>query len=107
MANMLSAAEGSEERVIAETLSLFSNIGYDGDAHKEIEAIAKNKNITGLNGDDTVLVNKFDTLIKKYLDRGLMQRVGVFVRFRSPAIQRCWQWNGLTSVRHSSWSKSL
>lgn len=88
MANMLSAAEGSEERVIAETISLFSNIGYDGDAHKEIEAIAKNKNITGLNGDDTVLVNKFDTLIKKYLDRGLMQRVGVFVRFRSPAISK-------------------
>lgn len=86
VANLLSAYEGSDERIIAETLSLFSNLGYEGDAHKEIEVIASNKNITGLNGDDTVILNKFDNLIKQYLERGLMQRVGVYVRFRSPAI---------------------
>lgn len=84
--NILSAAVGSEERVIAETLSLFTSIGYEGDAHIELEVIALNKNITGLNGDATVLVNKFDALIKQYLDRGLMQRVGMHVRFRSQAI---------------------
>lgn len=86
VANLLSAYEGSDERIIAETLSLFSNLGYEGDAHKEIKVIASNKNITGLNGDDTVILNKFDNLIKQYLERGLMQRVGVYVRFRSPAI---------------------
>lgn len=88
IANLLSAYEGSDERIIAKTLSLFSNLGYEGDAHKEIEVIARNKNITGLNGDDTVILNKFDNLIKQYLERGLMQRVGVYVRFRSPAITR-------------------
>lgn len=84
--NILSAAVGSEDRVIAETLSLFTSIGYEGDAHKELVVIALNKNITGLSGDDIVLVNKFDTVIRQYLERGLMQRVGMYVRFRSPAI---------------------
>lgn len=84
--NILSASVGSEERVIAETLSLFTSIGYEGEAHRELEVIAINKNITNLNGDATVLVNKFDAMIKQYLDRGLMQRVGMYVRFRSPAI---------------------
>lgn len=86
--NLLSAPEGSEERIIASTLSLFSTIGYDGDAHKEVETIALNKNITGLNGDPVVLVNKFDSLISQYLERSIMQRVGIFVRFRSPAISK-------------------
>ncbi len=88
ISNLLSAHLGSDERIIAETLSLFSSIGYEGDAHKEIEAIALNKNITGLNLDDTVLVNKFDALIRLYLNRGLMQRIGVYVRFRSSAISK-------------------
>ena len=88
IANLLSAPEGSEERIIATTLSLFSTIGFDGDAHKEVEAIALNKNITGLNGDPVVLINKFDSLITQYLERGIMQRVGAFVRFRSPAISK-------------------
>lgn len=84
--SILSAAEGSEDRVIAETLSLFSSIGYENDAHKELQTIAINKNITGLNEDAVVLVNKFDAVIKQYLERGLMQKVGAFVRFRSSAI---------------------
>lgn len=88
IANLFSAPEGSDERIIAETLSLFTNLGYEGDAHKEIEEIARNKNITGLNGDDTVIINKFDVLIRQYLERGLMQRVGVYVRFRSTAITK-------------------
>lgn len=86
--NLLTAEIGSEDRTIAETLSLFSSIGYEGDAHQEIIAIAANKNITGLNGDATVLVNKFDSLIRRYLERGLMQKIGVFVRFRSSAISK-------------------
>lgn len=88
IANMLSAPDGSDERIIADTLSLFSSIGYEGDAHKELEEIALNKNITGLSVADEVLVKKFDVQIKLYLERGLMQRVGVFVRFRSPAISK-------------------
>ena len=88
IANLLSAPDGSEERIIATTLSLFSTIGFDGDAHKEVEAVALNKNITGLNGDPVVLVNKFDSLITQYLERSIMQRVGVFVRFRSPAVSK-------------------
>ena len=88
ISNLLSAPIGSDERIIAETLSLFSSIGYEGDAHKEIVAIALNKNITGLNLEGVVLVNKFDALIRLYLNRGLMQRVGVYVRFRSPAISK-------------------
>lgn len=88
IANLLSAPEGSEERIIATTLSLFSTIGFDGDAHKEVEAIALNKNITGLNGDSVMLINKFDSLITQYLERNIMQRVGVFVRFRSPVFSK-------------------
>lgn len=88
IANMLSAPEGSDERIIADTLALFSSIGYEGDAHKELEEIALNKNITGLSVADEVLVNEFDAQIKLYLERGLMQRFGVFVRFRSPAISK-------------------
>lgn len=88
IANMLSAPNDSDERIIADTLSLFSSIGYEGDAHKELEEIALNKNITGLSVADEVLVNKFDAQIKLYLERGLMQRVGAFVRFRSPAISK-------------------
>lgn len=86
--SLLSALDGSDERVIARSLALFTSIGYEGDAHKEIETIILNKNITGLTGDDTVLVNKADALVKQYLDRGLMQRVGIYVRFRTSAIAK-------------------
>lgn len=88
IANMLCAPEGSDKRIIADTLALFSSIGYEGDAHKELEEIALNKNITGLSVADEVLVNEFDAQIRLYLERGLMQRFGVFVRFRSPAISK-------------------
>lgn len=88
ISNMLSAPEGSKERIIAQTLSLFSSIGYEGAAHNEIDEIAINKNITRLSDDATILVNKFNLQIKKYVDRRLMQRVGAYVCFRSSAIQK-------------------
>lgn len=86
MDSLLMAPVGSDERVIAESLALFATIGYDGDAHRELEVIAANKNITSLSVDAPVLINKFDAIISLYIERGLMQKVGSYIRFRSPDI---------------------
>lgn len=79
---LLGADERNENRLIAQSLSLFNSIGVEGDVRKEMVFVATNKNITILDGDDKIKENKFDKLIQDYLGRRLLDRRGRFVFIR-------------------------
>ena len=79
--NYLEREESSENRFIAQSLSLFNSIGVEGDVRKEMVFVATNKNITILDGDDKIKENKFDKLIQDYLGRRLLDRRGHFFLF--------------------------
>lgn len=79
---LLGADERSENRIIAQSLSLFNSLGIEDDVRKEMIFVATNKNITSIDGDDEIKERKFDTLIHDYLGRRLLDRKGRFVFIR-------------------------
>lgn len=79
---LLGAEEHSEKRIMAQSLSLFNSLGIEDDARKEMIFVATNKNITSIEGEDEIKGRKFDTLIRDYLGRRLLERKGRFVYIR-------------------------
>ena len=79
---LLGADERSENRIIAQSLSLFNSLGIEDDVRKEMVFVATNKNITSIEGEDEIKERKFDTLIHDYLGRRLLDRKGRFVFIR-------------------------
>lgn len=79
---LLGAEETSENRIIAQSLSLFNSLGIEDDVRKEMVFVATNKSITSIEGDDEIKERKFDTLIRDYLGRKLLDRRGRFVFIR-------------------------
>ena len=79
---LLGAEECSENRIIAQSLSLFNSLGIEGDVRKEMVFVATNKNITSIEGENEIKERKFDTLIHDYLGRRLLDRKGRFVFIR-------------------------
>lgn len=79
---LLGASERSENRLIAQSLSLFNSLGIEGDVRKEMIFVATNKSITCIEGDNEIKEYKFDTLIHDYLGRRLLDRRGRFVFIR-------------------------
>ena len=79
---LLGADERSENRLIAQSLSLFNSLGIEDDVRKEMVFVATNKSITSIEGDDEIKERKFDTLIRDYLGRKLLDRRGRFVFIR-------------------------
>ncbi len=79
---LLGADENSENRIIAQSLSLFNSLGVESNVRKEMIFVATNKNITRIEGDDKIKEYKFDTLIHDYLGRRLLDRRGRFIFIR-------------------------
>lgn len=79
---LLGADERSENRIIAQSLSLFNSLGIEDDVRKEMIFVATNKNITSIEGENEIKERKFDTLIHDYLGRRLLDRKGRFVFIR-------------------------
>lgn len=82
------------DRVIMQSLSLFEFIGWREDRASELEFILNDKNITLLNIDKTIILNKAIGLIKKGLKRGLFIERGrtVSVTPRPMALQLISEW---------------
>ncbi|MGM5631088.1 hypothetical protein O2K51_09310 [Apibacter raozihei] len=77
--------KGKEEfnRGILRACSLFDYIGFDGDCQKQLEYIAKDRNITSVDiSEDTVLVDKFTETCNHFLKRGIFERRGRYIRMR-------------------------
>ena len=91
---VLESSLNDAERVIMQSLSLFEFIGWREDRASELEFILNDKNITLLDIDKTIILNKAIGLIKKGLKRGLFIERGrtVSVTPRPMALQLISEW---------------
>lgn len=91
---VLESSLNDAERVIMQSLSLFEFIGWREDRASELEFILNDKNITLLDIDKTIILNKAIGLIKKGLKRGLFIELGrtVSVTPRPMALQLISEW---------------
>ena len=86
MNKILDANENSEDREIMRALSLFDYIGFEDDLHKELEFVATTKCITNVDKNSEVIVQDFDKVVQKYLQRKLIERKGRLVGIRPTPI---------------------
>lgn len=86
MNKILDTNEKSTDRKIIQSISLFDNIGFDGDLHKEIEFVAGTKAITSIDMEKQVLQYEFDRVVEKYLRRKILERKGRLVGVRPTPI---------------------
>ena len=82
MNKILDTDEKSTDRKIIQSISLFDNIGFDGDLHREIEFVAGAKSITPIDMEKQVLEYEFDRVVDKYLKRKILERKGRLVGVR-------------------------
>lgn len=82
MNRILGTEELSTDRQIIQSIALFDNVGYYGDLHREIEFIAGNKFITSIDKDKLVLEQDFDRVIRKYLERKIIEQKGKLISIR-------------------------
>lgn len=82
MNKILDTDEKSTDRKIIQSISLFDNIGFDGDLHREIEFVAGAKSITPIDMEKHVLEYEFDRVVDKYLKRKILERKGRLVGVR-------------------------
>lgn len=91
---VIGSGNGEFERTIMQSLSLFECIGWSDERKSELEFILTNKNITPLDMDEQVLVNKARTLISQYINRGLIEERGrtITITPQSIALQLATEW---------------
>ena len=82
--NKLLGQKGQDEksRTILKSCSIFNFFGFYDELASQVEFIAKNKNITSLNGDDQVLVNDFNEVCQYFLKREIFEKKGRFIGMR-------------------------
>ncbi|MFV8332006.1 hypothetical protein [Flavobacterium sp. GSP14] len=80
----LLGTKGMEEkhRTILKSCSIFNFFGFYDELATQTEFIAKSKNITSLNGDDTVKINDFNETCNYYLKREIFEKRGRFIGMR-------------------------
>ncbi len=73
----------SPYRIMLQTLSLFDYIGWEKELRQDLEHVAKNKYITSLDSkSDVVLLNEFDAVIKRGIDKQIIERKGRMIGIR-------------------------
>lgn len=87
-------AEGTIERTIMQSLSLFEFIGFKDDRRVELEFILTNKHITSLREDNVVIINTAAAIIKAGIKRGTFVVRGrtISITPRSMANQLIQEW---------------
>lgn len=73
---MYGADESQSERIILRSLALFDSIGWREDKADELDTIILNKDITPLDVDSHVLLNKTRAFIKRLIRAGLITEKG-------------------------------
>ena len=86
LSKLLGTEENTTERKMLRSLSLFDFIGAFGEARNELFFVANNKDITPIEGSIEVIMNNFDSLINKSIEREIMERNGRFVAIRPKPI---------------------
>ena len=86
LSKLLGTDTNSTERKMLRSLSLFDFIGAFEEARIEMSFVANNKDITPIEGSTEVIMNNFDSLINKSIEREIMERNGRFVAIRPKPI---------------------
>ena len=86
LSKLLGTDENTTERKMLRSLSLFNFIGAFEDARNELLFVASNKDITPIDGSIEVVMNDFDNLIGKSIEREIMERNGRFIAIRPKPI---------------------
>lgn len=86
LSKLLGTDTNSTERKMLRSLSLFDFIGAFEEARSELFFVANNKDITPIEGSTEVIMNNFDSLINKSIEREIMERNGRFVAIRPKPI---------------------
>lgn len=86
LSKLLGTEGNSTERKMLRSLSLFDFIGAFEEARIELSFIANNKDITPIEGTPEVIMNGFDSIINKSIEREIMERNGRFVAIRPKPI---------------------
>ncbi len=79
---LLQLEPDSIERIILRSISLFDYIGIEEEYRSQIQFIATDKNITSIFMDETVVINEFDKVIKKFLKREIIEKNGWYIGIR-------------------------
>lgn len=79
---LLQLEPDSIERIILRSISLFDYIGIEEEYRSQIQFIATDKNITSISMDETVVINEFDKVIKKFLKREIIEKNGWYIGIR-------------------------
>lgn len=82
LSKILNTEKESNERKILRSCSIFDYIGIEGDAREHLKFIATNKNITPIEGIDSVIISEFDSVINKFSKREVFERKGRLVSIR-------------------------
>ena len=82
LSKILNTAKESNERKILRSCSIFDYIGIEGDAREHLKFIATNKNITPVEGIDSVIISEFDSVINKFSKREIFERKGRLISIR-------------------------
>jgi len=69
-------------RTILKSCSIFNYFGIEDDLRSQMEFIAKDKDITLLDGSDPVLINEFDEVCNHFLKREIFERKGRLIGMR-------------------------
>lgn len=95
LTNQLLKTEGEDlDRVIMRSLAMFEYFGWKGDRSEELEYIITDKNITSVDKDSKVILNKAVSIIKKGLKLGYFECKGrtVSVSPKAMAMQLIVEW---------------
>ncbi len=82
LSKILNTEKESNERKILRSCSIFDFIGIEDDVREHLKFIATNKNITPVDGIDSVIISEFDGVIAKYSKREIFERKGRLISIR-------------------------
>jgi len=71
-----------ETKIILQSYAIFGYLGYDDDYRSQLKFVATNKAITPLDGNDRVILAKFDSVFSQYHDREIFEKAGNLVSIR-------------------------
>lgn len=82
VSKLLGVKKEENDRIVAQSLSLFDTLGIEADRRGEMELVAKSEEITFFENPVSDKMRLFDQSISKYLYRGILEKKGRAVSLR-------------------------
>ena len=86
LSKLLNTKKDLDEWKILQALSLFDFVGFEESASDDLKLLATNVNITPINGEESVKINRFYEVIQKYSKREIFEKQGRLISLRPKAL---------------------